>query len=120
VASKLVGFSALATVRANLLADYWALMKPEYVSSIVVICGSAKTSDHNYAFLEGPTSALLNASDFPAYREDKTQKPLQGLTALGKVWAPWLFSAEWFREKNFEKMGHKDFAAYLAESEKTL
>jgi homoserine acetyltransferase len=113
-------FLLLLTFLAKPLADYWALMKPDYVSSIVVICGSAKTSDHNYAFLEGPTSALLNASDFPAYRKDKTQKPVQGLTAFGQVWAPWLFSAEWFREKNFEKIGHKDFVAYLAESEKTL
>jgi len=53
-------------------AYYWAVMhgsdnkpnSPPFLKRAIVICGSAKTSGHNYAFLEGPTSALVASHDY--------------------------------------------------------
>lgn len=42
----------------------WATQYPEFMDLIVPFCGSAKTSLHNQAFLEGVKSALLAAKGF--------------------------------------------------------
>ena len=36
----------------------WGALYPKMVERIVPFCGSAKTSRHNFVFLEGPKSAL--------------------------------------------------------------
>ena len=70
------------------------------MKSAVVICGSAKTSGHNYAFLEGPVSALETSIDYEGgnYRA-KGIRPVQGLRAFERAYAAWLTSPEWFRQE---------------------
>ena len=89
-------------------AYYWACMYPDFIKNAVVICGSAKTSPHNYAFLEGPKGALMNSIDY-ADGEYKVKgvKPLRGLRAFGRAYSAWLTSAAWFRERMWEtKLGY--------------
>ena len=65
-------------------AYYWAVMygtgPNPFLKHAVVICGSAKTSGHNYAFLEGPTSALITSHDYDGGRyKQNGVNPVQGL-----------------------------------------
>ena len=93
-------------------AYYWAAMYPDYVANAVVICGSAKTSGHNIAFLEGPKSALINSVDYEdgKYRE-KGIKPVRGLRAFERAYRAWLHSPEWYREEQWRTSeGHASVA----------
>jgi homoserine O-acetyltransferase len=85
-------------------AYYWAVMHGStavpFVKNVVVICGSAKTSGHNYAFLEGPISALSASHDYEGGKYNaKGVHPSQGLRAFGRAYAAWLTSSEWFRQE---------------------
>jgi homoserine O-acetyltransferase len=75
-------------------------MYPDFVKQCVCICGSAKTSFHNYAFLEGPLAALMQSSDYEngRYREHG-KKPTRGIKAFGRAYTAWLYSADWFRQE---------------------
>jgi homoserine acetyltransferase len=93
-------------------AYHWGVMYPGFSKRIIPICGSARTSAHNYAFLEGPIGALTNAMDYLAWNEVKTKiangedvgpklrevRPERGLRAFGRAYSAWLTSASWFRE----------------------
>jgi homoserine acetyltransferase len=81
---------------------------------VVVVCGSAKTSGHNYAFLEGPISALETSVDYAGgrYREENV-KPVQGLRAFGRAYAAWLTSPEWFRQELWRKFGAESLRQWL-------
>lgn len=88
-------------------AYYWACMYPRFMKYVIPICGSAKTSLHNYAFLEGPKAALINSVDYEdgAFRSKGT-KPVRGLRAFGRTYCAWAMSAPWFRQRLFEKLGY--------------
>ncbi|RFU34203.1 hypothetical protein B7463_g2117, partial [Scytalidium lignicola] len=102
-------------------AYYWAVMhgsnpdpSKNFVKSAVVICGSAKTSGHNYAMLEGPTSALEASVDYDGGSYvAKGIKPLKGLQAFGRAYAAWLTSAEWFRQELWRVSGAKSVEEWL-------
>lgn len=99
-------------------AYYWAVMHgigdQPFVKNVVVICGSAKTSGHNYAFLEGPISALETSFDYAqgSYRKNN-MKPLQGVRAFGRAYAGWLTSPEWFRQGLWTKFGAESLKQWL-------
>lgn len=97
---------------------HWAAMhgtgSDPFVKRAVVICGSAKTSGHNYAFLEGPTSALITSHDYDQGRYKKNGvKPTQGLRAFGRAYAAWLTSPEWFRQELWKNLGSKSLQDWL-------
>lgn len=117
-------------------AYYWAVMhgsgssgetetktEPQqpFVKNAIVICGSARTSGHNYAFLEGPISALEASWDYDGgrYRERKggDRHPTQGLRAFGRAYAGWLTSAEWFRRGLWREFGASSLRAWLHPAE---
>ncbi|KAF7770658.1 hypothetical protein Agabi119p4_6632 [Agaricus bisporus var. burnettii] len=80
-------------------AYHWAVMYPDYVERYIVICGSARTSDHNKCFIEGPKAALVASRDFENGHY-KTQ-PQHGLRAFGRVYCGWAYGQAWFREKHY-------------------
>jgi homoserine acetyltransferase len=99
-------------------AYYWAVMHgvgpTPFLKHSVVICGSAKTSGHNYAFLEGPTSALIASHDYDQGRyKQNGVKPIQGLRAFGRAYAAWVPSAEWFRQELWRKSGAESVQEWL-------
>ncbi|KIW43161.1 uncharacterized protein PV06_04296 [Exophiala oligosperma] len=100
-------------------AYHWAVMYPDFVKRIVPICSSARTSLHNYAFLEGPVAALSNSIDYIAWKAMKTKvangedvganlkevTPKHGLGAFARAYAAWLTSTRWFRDREFRNAG---------------
>lgn len=94
---------------------YWAVLYPDFLKNAIVVCGSARTSGHNIAFLEGPKGALMNSVDYAdgQYRA-KGVKPERGLKAFGRAYSAWLTSAAWFRERMYEKtMGCGSVEEYI-------
>jgi homoserine acetyltransferase len=87
---------------------YWTAMYPKFVRNAIIVCSSARTSLHNYQFLEGPKTALKNSSDYSANNcHAKTARAPQGLNAFGKAYSAWLTSAEWFEQERFKDLGYK-------------
>ncbi|KZV94101.1 homoserine acetyltransferase [Exidia glandulosa HHB12029] len=83
----------------------WAVQHPDLVdenSKIIPICSSARTSPHNFVFLEGPKSALLAGDKNTLSRK-----------AFGRVWAGWGLSQAWYRARLWEKQGFKSLDAFL-------
>lgn len=93
---------------------YWGCMHPNFMKYLVPTCGSAKTSLHNYAFLEGPKAALTNSVDYEdgACRA-KGRKPTRGIRAFGRTYCAWALSATWFRQRKFETMGFHDVEDFI-------
>jgi homoserine O-acetyltransferase len=87
---------------------YWTLMYPELVRNAVIICSSARTSRHNYQFLEGPKAALECSADYrKGESNEASSKPLAGLRAFGKAYSAWLTSPEWFEKGMYKSMGYE-------------
>ncbi len=92
-------------------AYHHAALYPERVRSLLAVCGSARTSPHNWVFLEGVKAALLADATFAAGRY--TQSPQRGLAAFGRVYAGWAYSQAFFRERAYEALGHASAEALL-------
>ncbi|KAJ5134437.1 hypothetical protein N7526_005802 [Penicillium atrosanguineum] len=100
-------------------AYYWLALYPQIVHSAVIICSAAKTSLHNYQFLEGPKNALLNSVDYnDSSFQSEGKQPIRGLHAFSQAYSAWLASAEWFEDRMFEKFGHKTLGDWAAAGEK--
>lgn len=98
---------------------HWAVMYPDFVSRIVCICTSARTSPHNYTFLEGPIAAMTGSIDYIAWKQVKASiargediganlrevRPKKGLAAWARAYAAWLTSAQWFRDREWAESG---------------
>jgi homoserine acetyltransferase len=80
---------------------HWIATHPGFVKNAVIVCSSARTSRHNFQFLEGPRAALEAASD-----------PAKGKRAFGKAYSGWLTSAEWFDQELYKKMGFETLDAW--------
>ncbi|KAL8824073.1 MAG: hypothetical protein Q9191_005320 [Dirinaria sp. TL-2023a] len=100
---------------------YWACMYPDFMKNAIAICGSARTSGHNYAFLEGPKAALEHSSAYAEgkYRE-KAIDPAHGIRAFARAYCAWLTSQAWYREQQYQKLGHKDLQTYLKVHSETM
>lgn len=90
---------------------HWAVLYPDFMDFGVGLAGSAKTSWHNYCFLEGPKNALLSSADYHA--GEYKDKPVLGLKAFGRVYSAWALSAAWFREESWKISGHESLEAWL-------
>ncbi|WP_342713004.1 alpha/beta fold hydrolase [Bradyrhizobium sp. B124] len=95
-------------------AYHWAARYPDMVERAAVVCGSARCSPYNHVFLEGVKAALT--AD-PAYRDGYfVTKPTMGLRAMGRVYAGWAMSHEFFREESWRDAGFNSLEDYLAGS----
>src|SRR5713101_760907 len=84
-------------------AFQWGALYSEMVGAIAPLCGSARTSPHNYLFLDGVKAALLADA---AFADGWYQSPpIKGLRAFGRVYTGWLVSQDFFREQEYRKMG---------------
>ena len=83
-------------------------MYPEFVRNAIIICSSARTSKHNYQFLEGPKAALENAVDYvDKSLATSSGGPSRGIRAFGKAYSAWLTSAEWFDQELYKSLGYE-------------
>lgn len=96
---------------------HWTALYPDFIHRAVIICSSARTSFHNYQFLEGPKAALIHSVDYnsDAFRS-QNKAPIRGLHACGLAYSAWLTSAEWFEERLFENAGFQTIDDWATEA----
>ena len=112
------GISSIALVygwsMGGMQAYHWAARYPEMVERAAVVCGSARCAPYNHVFLEGVKSALT--AD-PAYRDGRfVERPAAGFRAMGRVYAGWAMSHEYYREEIWREAGFTSLEDYLAGS----
>ena len=86
-------------------AYHWAALFGEAVERIVVNCGSARTSPHNFVFLEGVRSAVQAA-----------KTPEVGLRAMGRIYAGWALSQTFYRRELWRGLGFGSLEDFLVRS----
>jgi homoserine O-acetyltransferase len=84
-------------------AFQWGALYSDMVQALAPLCGSARTSPHNYLFLEGVKAALQADAAFAEGWYETP--PIKGLRAFSRVYVGWLFSQDFFREQEYRKMG---------------
>ena len=89
----------------------WGSLYPDMVERIAPICGSAKTSRHNFVFLEGVKSALTADDAWAGGWYEKP--PTKGLRAMGRVYAGWAVSQAFYREQVYLDIGYSSLEDYL-------
>jgi homoserine O-acetyltransferase/O-succinyltransferase len=94
-------------------AYHHAALFPERVANLLAVCGSARTSLHNWVFLEGVKAALLADPDYAQGRY--TTPPKRGLAAFGRVYAGWAYSQAFFRNHEYRARGYDSAEALLAD-----
>ena len=95
----------------GLQAFHWGALFPEMVERIAPICGAARCSPHNFVFLEGVKAALT--AD-PHWRDGWfAETPVRGLRAVGRIYAGWALSQDFYRERLYEKLGFSSIEDFL-------
>ena len=84
-------------------AFQWGALFPEVAAAIAPICGTARTSPHNFVFLEGLKAALTADAAFDDGWYETP--PVKGLIAFARVYAGWVYSQAFYREGEYRKMG---------------
>ncbi len=88
---------------AGCQAYHWAVQYPDMVVAILPFCASARTSPHNFVFLEGVKAALCADASFQGGRY--SAPPVEGLRAFGRVYAGWAFSQAFYRNGLYRELG---------------
>ena len=88
---------------AGCQAYQWAAQFPNIVNAILPFCSSAKTSPHNFVFLEGVKAALCADQNWK--EGNYVSPPVNGLKAFARIYAGWAFSQTFYREKLYKKLG---------------
>jgi homoserine O-acetyltransferase len=92
-------------------AFHWGALFPDRVERIAAVCGSARTSRHNVVFLEGVKAALT--AD-PAWQDGWfATEPLRGLRAMGRIYAGWALSQDFYREELDRTLGYSSLEDFL-------
>jgi homoserine O-acetyltransferase/O-succinyltransferase len=90
---------------------HWGALFPETVEAIAPVCGSARTSPHNFVFLEGVKAALT--AD-PAWQDGWfATQPTRGFQAMGRVYAGWGLSQAFYREQLWRRLGYSSLEDFL-------
>ena len=95
-------------------AFHWGALYPDMVERIAPWCGSARTSRHNFVFLEGVKAALCADDAWNNGWYDI--QPWKGLRAMARVYAGWAPSQAFYREKVYLDLGHSSLEDYLITS----
>jgi len=93
----------------------WAAQYPDLVRAIVPYCASAKTSVHNWVFLEGVKAALKADAGFDG--GNYQSPPEAGLKAFGRVYAGWAYSQTFYREGMYQVLDFDSAEALLLDWE---
>jgi homoserine O-acetyltransferase/O-succinyltransferase len=101
-----VGFSMGA-----MQAYQWAAMCGDMVLRFAAICGAARTSEHNRAFLAGMAATIMADSTWDSGRY--SSQPLLGLRAMALAWCAWPPSAHFYRERLYERLGYRSLEDFL-------
>ncbi|WP_316203047.1 MULTISPECIES: alpha/beta fold hydrolase [unclassified Bradyrhizobium] len=110
------GISRIALVygwsMGGMQAYHWAACHPDMVERAAVVCGSARCSPYNHLFLDAVKATLM--AD-PAFRNGRfAEKPVAGLRAMGRIYAGWAMSYEFYRDEVWREQGFGSQEDYLA------
>jgi homoserine O-acetyltransferase len=89
----------------------WGALYPDMVERIAPFCGSAKTSPHNYVFLDSLKQTLTTDSVWNNGFYD--QQPKKGIRAFAHVYAGWGFSQPFYRHEEWRKLGFNSLEDFL-------
>ena len=79
-------------------AYHWAALFPDAVARAIVVCGSARTAEHNKVFLSGLMRTFEAAPEY--LRNGRfSAEPHATMRAIGHIYAGWALSQEFYREK---------------------
>ena len=93
-------------------AYHWGALYPEFVSRICAVCGSAKTSAHNWVYLNG-YKTIMEAGE--GWDEGNCAEwPPKLLTAVVGLAGTMAWSQDWYRAAGFKLMGSADVEEFLA------
>jgi len=114
--TELFGIDTLALVVGHSMGAQqtfqWAALFPEMVHRIAPFCGSARTSRHNWLFLEGCKSALTADAVFA--EGDYAAPPVRGIRAFARIYAGWAWSQTFFRQRlDLERLGQPSMEEFL-------
>ncbi len=113
--SQFLGIDEIALVAGWSMAGcqsyQWATQYPDMIKAILPFCASAKTSNHNFVFLEGVKAALCADNNWKG--GNYTMQPINGLKAFGRVYAGWAFSQSFFRNEKFKELGFDNIEELL-------
>lgn len=84
----------------------WAAAYPDRVERLVAICGTARTTRHNFVFLEGVKAALTGDSTWNG--EQFVGCAAHGLKAMARVYAGWGLSQAFYRHELYKGIGYAD------------
>ena len=92
-------------------AYHWAVAFPGLVERIAVVCGSARCAPHNAVFLESVRAALTADA---AYQDGVfNARPVRGYRAMGRVYAGWALSQEFYREEVWRSIGFSSLEDFI-------
>jgi homoserine O-acetyltransferase len=95
-------------------AYHWAALYPQMVKRLAVLCGAAKTSEHNKVFLEGIRATLTTD---PAFQNGTfVSRPERGLRAMGRSYAAMAMSQTFYRDELWRSAGFSSLEDYLVMS----
>jgi len=100
---------------AGCQAYQWAAQYPDFVRAIAPFCASARTSPHNFVFLEGVKAALTADQTFA--NGYYSEQPVSGLKAFARVYAGWAFSQTFYREHLYRQLGFESIEELLVDWE---
>jgi homoserine O-acetyltransferase len=81
----------------------WAVLYPEMVKRALPFAGSARTSPHNFVFLDGLRNVLI---------QDNLSKE-QKLRLFARIYAGWGFSQPFYKFKCWQKLGFDNLEDFL-------
>lgn len=115
--TDLCGVERLAAVygfsMGGMQAYHWAAIYPDQVARAIVVCGSARTSEHNKVFLSGLLRTLEAAPEHIGAGRF-SDEPLAALTAFGHIYAGWGLSQDFYRaDLHRTALGAPDLESFL-------
>ena len=75
---------------------HWAALFPEAVERAVVVCGSARTAEHNKVFLLSLLATLEAAPEHTGGGRFSAE-PVAAMRAFARIYAAWAMSQDWYR-----------------------
>ena len=92
-------------------ALHWGALFPDEVERICALCGTAKTTPHNLAFIGGVKAAMTGDPRWRGKHFDG--HPERGLRAMGRVYASWAMSQAFYREEGYRAFGSPSMEDYI-------
>jgi homoserine O-acetyltransferase len=115
--TEMLGVDRLAAVygfsMGGMQAYHWAALYPDMVARAFVVCGSARTADHNKVFLSGLLRTLEAAPEHIGNGRFSSE-PLLALKAFGHIYAGWGLSQDFYRAGLYKSvLGAPDLETFV-------